>query len=52
MDRLVPAYMAWCAEADLGHPQEETPRMVEEMAITVVDLYGEVNPDFQFVSEF
>ncbi|KAF7342696.1 hypothetical protein MSAN_02027500 [Mycena sanguinolenta] len=38
MDRLVSAYMAWCAEADLGS-RDETPAMVETMKITVVDLY-------------
>ncbi|KAF7374056.1 hypothetical protein MSAN_00286500 [Mycena sanguinolenta] len=39
MERLVPAYMTWCAETDLGRPRETTPTMVEEMQITVVDLY-------------
>ncbi|KAF8217890.1 hypothetical protein K438DRAFT_1901005 [Mycena galopus ATCC 62051] len=40
MDRMVHAYMAWCTKADLGSSREETPRMVEEFSITVVDLYG------------
>jgi hypothetical protein len=33
--------MIWCAEADMGPSRERTPRMVEEIEITVVDLYGE-----------
>jgi hypothetical protein len=41
MERLVKAYMIWCAEADMGPSRERTPRMVEEIEITVVDLYGE-----------
>lgn len=41
MDRMVTAYMAWCAQADLGPPtNRRTPRMVEQIHITVVDLYG------------
>ncbi|KAJ7852886.1 hypothetical protein B0H14DRAFT_3656102 [Mycena olivaceomarginata] len=39
MERLVKAYMIWCAEADMGPSRERTPRMVEEIEITVVDLY-------------
>ncbi|KAJ6459300.1 hypothetical protein C8R45DRAFT_1109624 [Mycena sanguinolenta] len=39
MDRLVVAYMSWCAEADLGASRPKTPSMVEEMKLTVVDLY-------------
>ncbi|KAF8190249.1 hypothetical protein K438DRAFT_1907156 [Mycena galopus ATCC 62051] len=48
MDRMVHAYMAWCTKADLGSSREETPRMVEEFSIMVVDLYGEI-PQFQLV---
>ncbi|KAJ6479843.1 hypothetical protein C8R45DRAFT_1054447 [Mycena sanguinolenta] len=41
MDHLVESYMAWCVESDMGPPTREvTPRMVEEMFIIVVDLYG------------
>ncbi|KAJ6447724.1 hypothetical protein C8R45DRAFT_948397 [Mycena sanguinolenta] len=40
MERLVQVYMAWCAEADLGPPQREPLAMVEEILITVVDLYA------------
>ncbi|KAF7367045.1 hypothetical protein MSAN_00963700 [Mycena sanguinolenta] len=44
MDRLVAAYMAWCAEADLGvSHQEETSAMVEKIKIHVVDLYETSN---------
>ncbi|KAJ6456535.1 hypothetical protein C8R45DRAFT_943719 [Mycena sanguinolenta] len=39
MERLVAAYMCWCAEADLGVSRPATPAMVEEIKITVVDLY-------------
>ncbi|KAF8180065.1 hypothetical protein K438DRAFT_1977033 [Mycena galopus ATCC 62051] len=39
MDRLVTAYMTWCAEADLGSSRKTTPTMVEVIRITVVDLY-------------
>ncbi|KAJ7740402.1 hypothetical protein B0H14DRAFT_2638071 [Mycena olivaceomarginata] len=39
MERLVKVYMIWCAEADMGPSRERTPRMVEEIEITVVDLY-------------
>jgi hypothetical protein len=41
MEQLVKAYMIWCAEADMGPSREKRPRIVEEMEITVVDLYGE-----------
>ncbi|KAF8152715.1 hypothetical protein K438DRAFT_1778454 [Mycena galopus ATCC 62051] len=39
MDRMVHAYMAWCAATDLGTSNETTERMVESFNITVVDLY-------------
>ncbi|KAF8198229.1 hypothetical protein K438DRAFT_1584329, partial [Mycena galopus ATCC 62051] len=39
MDRLVSAYMTWCAEADLGSSRKTTPTMLEAITITVVDLY-------------
>ncbi|KAJ6492320.1 hypothetical protein C8R45DRAFT_928609 [Mycena sanguinolenta] len=39
MERLGGAYMCWCAEADLGVSRPTTPAMVEEIKITVVDLY-------------
>lgn len=51
MDRLVPAYMAWCAEADLGVSlQEKAPTMVEEIKIHVVDLYGELSANLRFLT--
>ncbi|KAJ6489101.1 hypothetical protein C8R45DRAFT_1053342 [Mycena sanguinolenta] len=40
MERLVAAYMTWCAEADLGAWRVKTPSIAEEMKLTVVDLYG------------
>ncbi|KAF8123664.1 hypothetical protein K438DRAFT_1792231 [Mycena galopus ATCC 62051] len=46
MERMVKAYMAWCAEANLGGAREETPRMVEDFSITVVDLYGSLSSVF------
>ncbi|KAF7366585.1 hypothetical protein MSAN_00916000 [Mycena sanguinolenta] len=51
MDRLVPAYMAWCAEADLGTPMSRTTTMVEEIKITVVDLYKTSMIDVQLNAE-
>jgi hypothetical protein len=33
--------MVWCAEVDIGSSTERTLRMMEEIEITVVDLYGE-----------
>ncbi|KAF8133150.1 hypothetical protein K438DRAFT_1787703 [Mycena galopus ATCC 62051] len=47
MERMVKAYMAWCAEANLGGAREETPRMVEDFSITVVDLYESSKVDVQ-----
>ncbi|KAF8181741.1 hypothetical protein K438DRAFT_2169043 [Mycena galopus ATCC 62051] len=41
MDRMVQAYMTWCAATDLGasNKMAESERIVEEFSITVVDLY-------------
>ncbi|KAF8179539.1 hypothetical protein K438DRAFT_1768902 [Mycena galopus ATCC 62051] len=47
MDRMVDAYMSWCAEADLGPSREGTPAMVEEIEITVVDLYESSKRDVE-----
>ncbi|KAF8131776.1 hypothetical protein K438DRAFT_1788198 [Mycena galopus ATCC 62051] len=47
MDRMVDAYMSWCAEADLGPSREGAPAMVEEIEITVVDLYESSKRDVE-----
>ncbi|KAJ6487579.1 hypothetical protein C8R45DRAFT_827790 [Mycena sanguinolenta] len=51
MDRLVAAYMAWCAEADLGTAHVKTPVTVEEIKITVVDLYETTTVDVELSAD-
>ncbi|KAF7374152.1 hypothetical protein MSAN_00296900 [Mycena sanguinolenta] len=44
-------YMAWCAEADLGASRVKTPTMVEEIQITVVDLYDTSTIDVELSAD-
>ncbi|KAF8157569.1 hypothetical protein K438DRAFT_1777209 [Mycena galopus ATCC 62051] len=51
MDRMVHAYMAWCAATDLGTSNETTERMVESFNITVVDLYESNRSDVELSTD-
>ncbi|KAF8143976.1 hypothetical protein K438DRAFT_1922403 [Mycena galopus ATCC 62051] len=51
MDRMVHAYMAWCAATDLSTSNKTTERMVESFNITVVDLYESNRTDVELSAD-